>query len=596
MGKQSRGKKDKRTNITSCGNNDNITKKAAKFVCNYLKKLKLVILSLNLRLLIPIIISLFFISFFVYLQQSISTEIGGELYEFGNSEFSYDSYQGDCISPLCGCYKYKSEEWRGIIFCARNLRIFREGINPKSTYLLTTAEPSSINWGPPPYKFFKAHLYLISIPDNEAFNPIYLLNGDFPKTYKVIDKKICNEPSWLSICTKKELNLFLFSDVPLGSWIPAKGSKIKIEQPNRIYPHNKMRQDSMAELPSEWLNKYAPTPGTIIEEEFRGYNWKLISNDSKKLTLAKPMEFPLLDKPLEFPLGDFLGPLISIWVEDKNAIIKSDELLFGKTVNINNNKQIIAMVINPPFSMRLSCQPFDTEYLPEHFFNMNAEKLSELLNNLNNFGKIKIEIMNPRLTEIEYERMINKIKDKETIWVKEIPVEREVWMEGNIEDNYYKGYIRRKKSIPEDNIHQYGGHVRKGESDGKIEINYRFPPLPSKEGVNIYGQINYLKMSSAIGKLIIGTNTLDIWAPSLLEFRHIKNIKTPDGIITIPVKVDLNNGKHSAKFQANAEIFLNNKPIYKRKDENKFFLEYITLILAILAGIYPLIGYIKKSF
>jgi hypothetical protein len=129
--------------------------------------------------------------FHFYITENQPADIGVQLSEVGNVEFSYSGYQTSGISPLCGCYSEQSwDTWRGVTFPARYLQINREGKSdyPFTSYIMTAATPHQIRWYPSIFRL-QATAYTFSLPINESFDPRMFLNEQipkFPESYKIV--------------------------------------------------------------------------------------------------------------------------------------------------------------------------------------------------------------------------------------------------------------------------------------------------------------------------------------------------------------------------------------------------------------------------
>ena len=89
---------------------------------------------------IGVLISLTFMSVFLYLIQSEPAEVRAELSQLGDISFTYSGKQNSGISPLCGCYAEKPrEQWRGITFPGRYINIERKGTKPLTGFMITAA-------------------------------------------------------------------------------------------------------------------------------------------------------------------------------------------------------------------------------------------------------------------------------------------------------------------------------------------------------------------------------------------------------------------------------------------------------------------------
>lgn len=475
---------------------------------------------------------------FLFLRRSPTTQFGGYLTQFGDVELQYNTHQGEGISPLCGCLAEKSaDEWRGITFAARSVKISRTGEQPDTGYYLSCPLPERTSWLPLNKMFkLKATLYSLNVPDGEMFDPEVLIGEGASSTYENVEMKELPASTFIMLVTGKPMNIALLGNTPLGAWVPVKGSKVAVKYSKGLFPSS--------------------VAVASVEETYNAYNQSAIHTDEEKRTYK-------LDDVVEYPLGDFLGPDLVFWTYDQSAFIVSPQGAFFTDVGGKQGGRRVTAVLfrDSNFSVRVACQPFESEEVRNYVSQKQGEKINYYLSrNVRDSGKMLIEISDPEGQTANFQDAYAYMKENPVVWVR-VPCAC----------HFKEGNQRDENNITND------------------EWNFRYPPVPPNSGFNIFGPINYLKMSSARGNLMLGTQALDITAPSPLEFRNIRSLQVDGGVIAVPIQLDAAKDTAEVKLQAVSEVYLNGG-LVKMKDVGKEeAAEYISLLCALCSIITALI-------
>lgn len=94
-----------------------------------------------------------------------------------------------------------------------------------------------------------------------------------------------------------------------------------------------------------------------------------------------------------------------------------------------------------------------------------------------------------------------------------------------------------------------------GTEEKSMWMEFRYPPLPPQDGLNIFGQIGYLGLSSAGGVFSIRSQPINIPAPSKLELEGMAGLKVAGGVFTAPIQTK--GAEITFEVDAVKKIFLN---------------------------------------
>ena len=488
---------------------------------------------------IGVLISASSIIMFSYLMKSEPAEIRAELTGLGDIQFSYSGKQISGISPLCGCYAEKRrEEWRGITFPAKYLRIDREGSKPLTGYMLTSPVPANVNWIPSLFKL-KGAVFKLALPEDEQFDPRLVLNQPFPQTYRIVNARSYDAADYFLLISSEGLNVALLGDTPLASWIPMDDSQVSV----------KYRRDGMH------LNA---RDVAVVEEKYKN---NALNNE----------EFSVPDG---VPLGDFLGPNVIFWSEDESAsMIATGEIVELSHSPLKGERIVYAIVTQPPFSVRLAADPLEKE-LADHYIRDLKDQASlptererraarRMVVGQLDEGKITVSIMDPETQSEDFDEIYDRMAKRDVVW-------RKVDLDYSV----------------------------KGESfQQSSEMIFRYPPIPPNRGFNIFGPISDIQFSKAMGSLALGSRNIDIKVPSMLAFKEISNLDLDKGVFEVPIQLDTASEKAAIHLTANSQAFLNDEPLNRKMDRYKlvnWLFPFITLLVGVLSLLVAVRAVFKK--
>jgi hypothetical protein len=480
-------------------------------------------------ILISIASILLVIQSYKFITKSVPVSFTSKLTQVGNIELSYGERQSEKVSPLCGCYDIGEwERWRGITFTSRNIEIERKGELPATGYLLFSPSPHSTTIHPDFFKMNVAY-YLIEILEDEVFNPRVLLSDKLPENYNLLKRENSDE-GFVQILSRSGLRVSLLGDKPLGAWIPMENSKVSIT--------HQLRQDI-----SE------PT-ATVIKEQY-------LASTHEELEQVWLPDGAYDQTKMAMPLGDFLGPKVVFWNEDEPTSVLASSKVLHVPEEIAGKKLIKAIVVNPPFAVRVVAIPFSEDAIfktrdeaPERGEGDYSPITSQ--GRFDN-GEANIKIYTADNQAEEFEKLYQSIKQQGT----------------TVSD--FKTYYSREIE---------GG-----------KMVFRYPPIPPNNGFNIFGKMNKLKVDSTLGNLLVGTRSFNIEAPATLELKDIKALEIKkNGIMEIPIQIEFGDTPSRIQLNATSEVYVNDESITRRIDNNKTLIDYIVLLGTVIGIITAIVS------
>lgn len=409
---------------------------------------------------------------------AVPSPVRGKLTKFGEISLNYNTSQASGISPLCGCAaELEAEKWRGITFFGRGIHLRRSGGCAFTNYLLSGAYPAQIVWNPPNYAdsfLAEGTVWVFSIPDDVQFDP-QALKTTVPSNYRVIRRVEFDGEKYFSFVTRDGINIRLLGQTPLIAWIPAKGSDVSIKTKKGMFPAS-------------------PTSLELVEHYHR---WDRDPSDDADKGHKQ--------EHVDYPLGDFLGPDVVIWTEDPNAFVTASKNIWFSGLEQENHRVVIAALISrPPWSVRISCIPVDEAWI---------DKYSEVLphlggrvisRKLDQAGQVELTLDSVANSD-EFQNAYRLMTEHQFVWVNDL-----------------------------------GGEVKdRGVNFGqRFNFEFRYPPIPAKDGINIFGPVHSLRFSAAEGRLLARNQRVDIDVNSYVGFEGMRGLTFEGGLISIPVKTD----------------------------------------------------------
>jgi hypothetical protein len=125
----------------------------------------------------------------------------------------------------------------------------------------------------------------------------------------------------------------------------------------------------------------------------------------------------------------------------------------------------------------------------------------------------------------------------------------------------------------------------------KMQDEYRYPPLPSKEGLNVFGPLSAFAVDAAQGSITLGRSVKQLSEESNLALRNISQISRERGVLTLDPE---NNDAIRVDLRATGEVLVNAHPAlqpFSLQRLDRMSLVYLTgglasLFLAILMAVH----------
>jgi hypothetical protein len=215
-------------------------------------------------------------------------QVSGQLSGLGSISLAEGTQADGGISPLCGCEKPKFNEWRGITFASRETTIARTGRAPWTEWVVSAAEPESIELNG---HFEDVVVEALKLRGQGRFNPEELMAGPQELQGRVLSREVLRQYR-LALMTHRAGHVAQLGPVPVGAWIPFPGSRVTLTDTPTIFPGQERPRARLVE-------RYPSDVGWIAPDQTA--------------------------EPQAYPLGDFLGPVV-IWFRDPSATIPGTDI------------------------------------------------------------------------------------------------------------------------------------------------------------------------------------------------------------------------------------------------------------------------------
>jgi hypothetical protein len=375
---------------------------------------------------------------------------------------------------------------------------------------------------------------ILSLKVTGQFSPAEFLAGHDEQTQ--IIKQETTFASSLPLISTNSLNVHIAGPVPIAAWIPFPGSRLRIGGSTSPYPQE--------QLPLEMVEHYGNDLGFQAQT---------------------PME--ALQR---YPLLDVLGPTVIFWTRTSNGSVP------GVLEDSGSGNVVAVIVRGGIFSVRMAAEPMNRHELAElRHYARDQVMVSPLTATENgphtvtgmsgeygasDNGSIHLKVANS-LDQESYEQV--------TALVKQTPrVHTDLVLHA---DHFFV----MSTSNPKEELRQV-------ELEGYNEED-RYPPLPARVGVNVFGPLSLLHFARASGNLLINGQGVDVPAASELSLDDVQHLVDRNGrqLITLPVSVAASEGD-TIDFTGEAEVTLNG-------DSKTGFLVRYRTILSVLLTIFALL-------
>lgn len=481
-----------------------------------------------------VLVSIVSFTMFFYLKKTSPKALSGTISHTGDVELSYTIPQSSGISPLCGCLApQEADTWRGITFAARTLTLEREAdltspppesyrVTPRTAFYITSPLPAPINNLRTRLKF-KAELYVIELSAQDVFDPDKFVTSKYPGG-RVLRRNVVEQAEFIQLIGSNKVNIHLKGEKALAAWIPARNSLVSVGSMPKQFPADKkvaFIEEHYTRAPTEYADDGRP-----------------------------------LIKDLDLPLGDFLASTVILWTEER-ATILTEQGTAGPPSNDSTSEKIITLaVLQPPFSIRIACQPMSDTLVDEVMARKTelldgTPKHNEFLFLERDAGRVLLTITDPEGQTRDFDQVYDELEKNDVIYA-EVTIDTSPELEKQWE---------------------------------KDVMDFRYPPIPRYAGFNIFGSLSRMKMDNALGILQIGTRVYPLNVPSRLELNEIEGFHVQGGTMSFPVQLDLNREAAIFHLQANCKVLVNGDPLTTRLDDYRPFSEYLMLLAAAIGAL-----------
>jgi len=453
-----------------------------------------------------------------WMLQPLSTDVNGHLADVREFSFVEGTQDYGGISPVCGCKEPDLNSWRGVEFAGRRASVRLHGAF-WSQWLISAAEPSSISLTGGE-TLVRAKAYRVPA---KGFDPLAFARDPNKHAGHPRSSTEISSPTF-SMLTRGELQVALPGAIPIGAWIPFPKSRVRLTTTRSPFPEAPGRP--------RLIEHYPPQVGYWPDR-----------NDT-----------PQPKEPQVYPLGDFLGPNLVLWSDDREARVVGTR--FGKAAGPGT---VTAVVISrASFSTRIGVTPVADDFATgsEGFSLDDPDGLAEFgFDSSGTGGTVGLTVDQP-LTPKDYERVQGLVTEEPKKW------------------------------IVSDLNPEYGGNP--GDEYGVLE-EHRFPPLPDHVGFNVFGPLESVRFHDITGDLTVDDEHVDLSGGADLDLNKVEVFRNSNDeeLISSP----LSTGEETAELDFGARGTVSVNGVAQKTVESEYAdpIRALAAILALLgsaAGIY----------
>ena len=465
------------------------------------------------------------------------THVTATLSELGSVSLTPSAQPAGGISPVCGCQLDRVNQWRGITFTGREVRLERHGKAPFTEWLMSGPVLGPIELAAAETRM-TVDIYMFRAA---KFSPDWARAGLATLEQHVRDVVHTRVRAHvLKIITRRSLNVDLGGPVPVGAWIPLPNSSVELSSMSTPFPTD--------------------TPSLRLEET---YPERIgLQTDDKAASRQG------------FPLGDFLGPRLVLWSKDEMPFAtdifaqggrrtrRSEIEAMAPLMSAYSKGTIYAAVIRSAgFSTRIAAIPLQAHELVALMANLaDAPSRQQQIDGFHwgggDDGRFTLTVSRP-LSPAVYARMRNAVAAHPTQSVR-------YWRDMTLtQDPTYKPkpssrdqrYIERSVDIPESGTGPDGALFRIAFTPplskwtttynrGVVSENDRYPPLPPNAGFNVFGPLASISLRDVVGSVSIGDHEISWSTPRTMRLQGIRdfqNVGSRQIVVSVPMVTSSNS-------------------------------------------------------
>lgn len=250
--------------------------------------------------------------------------------------------------------------------------------------------------------------------------------------------------------------------------------------------------------------------------------------------------------PMGVPSIDLLGPDVVLWTDDPKATVILSESFPADSFHIlekatDGERRIIVIALNPAFAIRVAVSPYDREWRQR---DPRAARL--IPPDPRDSGIVTVRVSDPERYDTLYSALFDRISRDPSVYVTPLPTNLPV-----------------------------------------MGMGFAYPPIPRNAWFNVFGPMEYLRLDWAQGKVMVGAKSWDIDS-SPLELRGVDRLRVQGAEQSIPIELDLRDGRANLRFQANSSLSVNGQSLklnwLERHDSIATALALISAVAAILSA------------
>jgi hypothetical protein len=481
---------------------------------------------------------------YIYLRSVVPVSVSAVLSSSGNASFSYATRQQDTYSPACGCMADKSERWRGITFAARRLQIANVTETAHTAFWLMAAEPAPLDWSPTLFRP-RIRLLRLSIVNGTAIGLEDILRARTTDSVAVIEDTTQAEQDAAALVTNQPVVVMLPGDYPVVAYIPVENSRVSITQRESTFPSDRDAPVIREDYPA--TRDRADKVGNVVG-----------------------------GAGLAYPMMDFVGPQTILVTEDPDAVFAYAN--HTATLNASHapgRRSVTAIIVNSPFSTRISAMPLGdrvdklppSDPGPEPMYSHFAEPDG------------------PARPLGPDEEIVNIGEGPVHLPTDVVPRKRGTLELTVLESLVPADYSRLEHSLERtDTVAGQEIRSRAHEID-HVSLEYRYPPIPPVGGFNVFGLLAQLALHVKAGRIMIGSSTVPIDAPSVVEFKEILAFTPRHNVVPIPLIVNGREQTMDFSVEATSKLSINGAPIRVQADRKRAVIGYTVGLATIIQAI-----------
>jgi len=237
-----------------------------------------------------------------------------------------------------------------------------------------------------------------------------------------------------------------------------------------------------------------------------------------------------------YPIADFIGADTVIWTEPTRQVTTSAQ-----------NRDVVAIrITNPGFATRLAVTPHaatDDGDVTLH------PPVTSAATAVDRDGSIRLTLEAIDKDSNEFEDVIDRLKKDDVIWVPRI---RQLTGSVVYQDKSGRFHLADPEAPPP--------HSMRVLDDVDTTAEFRYPPVPPRNGVNVFGVLRSLVFRDATGSIARGTVERSFAVPAFFAFRDIAQFSAAGGVITLPLVAD--GSSTTIRLDGSTRVEVNGQPLF----------------------------------